>query len=1093
MAQADPHPETIEPANGKGRARARRAWPERWRWRVSLIAFLALIVFGSAIWFGRERIAGNLINDALAANDLVASYEIVSIGPQEQVIDNFVIGDPWAPDFTAERVIVSIAYSFGVPEIGRIQLIAPRLYGTYREGKFSLGVLDPILFADSEDPARLPALDVSVIDGRARIDSDFGVIGAKLEGEGRIDDGFAGKLAVTAPGIGIQGCSAGLATLYGDLAVADGALAFDGPLRLRGVACEGAAMAAADIATRLTLASDFASVQGDFDLAAEELSLAETRLAALAGNADIAWAFGAETSGEISIRHDLGGTDLEHPYARLADIRLDGTFRSVGGRADWKTGFSGGGTEIALGTEAAFADARAAANGTLLESLLTKFETGFASAVQGGRFAGDVTLRMSKNATTVIVPEARLRSADGETVMALSRLSWTSANANSPARLSGNVLTGGAGLPRINGRMEQVAGGDLALRLTMAEYRSGTDSLAIPRLELRQDRRGTLTFGGIVQASGAIPGGRIDAIELPIEGTWSGNAGLAIGRRCTNLQIAGLTLYDLALEGGSYRVCPADGGVMVRYRDRLDVRVELANLTLKGTLAGTPAQLSAAKAVLRYPGPFVVDGLSAIIGVAGNAANVSAAVLSGTIGPETGGTFTGGAAAMDVVPLDLSDLSGSWSYADDALRITAGAFTLIERIEGDARFEPLQARGATLIFKDSVITAMADLRHPASGSLITSVALRHDLSNSTGQAVLDVPGVVFSDAFQPADLSYLAKGVIVLADGTVTGEGLVEWTGDDVTSTGTFRTQGFDFAAAFGPVRALSGEVEFTDLVGLTTAPGQVLNIGSVNPGIEVLGGRIVFSMTDGEIIELEDGRWPFMGGELILRPVTINYGSGQGQRYIFEIAGLDAAAFIAQMELANLGATGIFDGTVPIAFDAKGNGTIDGGLLLSRPPGGNVAYVGELTYEDLGVISNYAFQALRSLDYTQMTIGLNGNLAGEIITNFDFDGVRQGEGTSRNFITRELAKLPIQFKVNVRSENFYLLSTVVRGFLDPTSFGNPVDQGLLRFEQGRLVPRNPNSAPAPADPQIPAIQDTTETRRDDEPPVQPPESEALR
>jgi hypothetical protein len=194
----------------------------------------------------------------------------------------------------------------------------------------------------------------------------------------------------------------------------------------------------------------------------------------------------------------------------------------------------------------------------------------------------------------------------------------------------------------------------------------------------------------------------------------------------------------------------------------------------------------------------------------------------------------------------------------------------------------------------------------------------------------------------------------------------------------------------------------------------------------------------------------------------------------VFEIIGLDAATFVAQMELTNLGATGVFDGTVPIVFDKDGNGRIEGGLLLSRAPGGNVAYIGELTYEDLGTMGNYAFEALRSLDYNQMSVGLNGSIAGEIITNFQFDGVQQGAGTSQNFVTRRLAKLPIRFKINVRSENFYEMAMMVRSFWDVDFLGNPVDRGLLRAEDGRFVPARP------ANPTLPLA-----TK-----PVQPSESE---
>ena len=56
-------------------------------------------------------------------------------------------------------------------------------------------------------------------------------------------------------------------------------------------------------------------------------------------------------------------------------------------------------------------------------------------------------------------------------------------------------------------------------------------------------------------------------------------------------------------------------------------------------------------------------------------------------------------------------------------------------------------------------------------------------------------------------------------------------------SADALRRKTLDFAAAFGPVKGASGTVVFTDLLGLTTAPGQVLAVQSVNPGIEANDG----------------------------------------------------------------------------------------------------------------------------------------------------------------------------------------------------------------------------------------------------------------
>ncbi len=112
-------------------------------------------------------------------------------------------------------------------------------------------------------------------------------------------------------------------------------------------------------------------------------------------------------------------------------------------------------------------------------------------------------------------------------------------------------------------------------------------------------------------------------------------------------------------------------------------------------------------------------------------------------------------------------------------------------------------------------------------------------------------------------------------------------------------------------------------------------------------------------------GKWPFIGGTLELQPMTTRLTDAVERRFVLKLTGVDAAQFVERMELANLSATGTFDGEVPLVFDQNG-GRIDNGVLKSRPPGGNVAYVGALTYEDLNPIANFAFDALKSLDYTR-------------------------------------------------------------------------------------------------------------------------------
>lgn len=1031
--------------------------PRRWRTRIALGVAAIALVGGSGAWIDRERIARDVVDDYLAQNGVAARYEIVSITPDVQVVENLVIGDPARPDLTVKRLVIELGLGWGGPEISRVTVEGARAFGTYRDGTFSLGALDPLLFTDSAEPPALPALNVAVRDGRALIESDFGRVALALDGAGPLDDGFAGTLAATAPGIGVEGCRATRATLYATLTTDDGAPALTGPLRLRDLACGGASLASADIGTDLRLARDFAAATGDLRIEGGALSFDSLASEGLTGTARLTWG-----EGGLGLAHDLALTGVAAPQGRMARLAAEGAWRGPadGSRGQWEGQLRGTGLVPDASLAASLASAQRGLEGTLFAPLIARARTGLAGAITGASLTADAIIRHNGEAITVLLPEARLASRSGTPVVALSQFS-AGLGASGLTGLRGNILAGGEGLPDINGRMEQEADGGWALRLAMAEYSAGRNRLAIPRLAVRQVPGGAIRFEGLASASGDLPGGAVTDLSLPLEGAWSEGSGLAMGQRCLALRFAALSLSGLALKGQGVTLCPEGTAPILAYDGALRFGAATGPVTLAGTMGDSPASLAADSLRLRYPAPFALEGLSARIGAPGSEVRLSAASLTGYLAGATGGSFTGGAARIDAVPMDLGNMTGRWAFADGVLRVEDGAFTLSDRPEtGLPRFNPLAARSAALVLADNRITADALLRHTASGRVVAGVSIAHDLDTAAGSARLDVPGITFGGDLQPEDLSYLAKGVIAFADGTVTGRGRIDWRGESITSSGTFASDGVDFAAAFGPVRGLQGQVVFTDLLNLTTAPDQTVRIAAINPGIEVLDGTVRFEVSEGTLLSLEDARFPFMGGQLQMRPLVMDFSQPEERRYVFEITGLDAAIFVAQMELTNLGATGVFDGTVPIIFDKDGNGRIEGGVLVARPGGGNVAYIGELSYEDLGTMGNYAFQALRSLDYRQMRVGLDGNLAGEIITNFDFDGVRQGAGTSQNFVTRRLAKLPIRFRVNVRSENFYELATMVRSFWDADYLGNPVDKGLLTTRNGRFVPASPGGKP---------------------------------
>ena len=189
-------------------------------------------------------------------------------------------------------------------------------------------------------------------------------------------------------------------------------------------------------------------------------------------------------------------------------------------------------------------------------------------------------------------------------------------------------------------------------------------------------------------------------------------------------------------------------------------------------------------------------------------------------------------------------------------------------------------------------------------------------------------------------------------------------------------------------------------------------------------------------------------------------------------------------MELNNLAASGTFDGVIPIIFDERGNGRLEGGVLVARPGGGHLSYVGQLTYEDMGTMANLAFASLRDIKYNNAVIGMNGPLTGELVTNVRFDGLGQGDTAERNIVTRQIARLPIRLLINVRAP-FYQLISSTRALYDPSAVRDPRGLGLIGSDGTRLRTSVDQRAVAERDAAEAAAANS------DEPDIQPPESEA--
>ncbi|WP_336986235.1 YdbH domain-containing protein [Altererythrobacter aquiaggeris] len=1020
----------------------RRPGLKMWRVRISLALALILIVLGAIAWSQREDIAGDIIADELAKLGIPATYDVARIGGRRQILTNVVIGDPQNPDLTIERAEVAIDWGMFSPQITRVTLTRPRLYGAYRNGRLSFGALDPLLFDDQSDKAAgLPDLEMAIIDGRARLLTDFGAVGIKAEGAGNLANSFSGIIAANAPQLEVADCRASGTTLFGKLTTTTGKVGFDGPVRLAALACRSAAVTANNFAAAVkgSFAQDFSSFDGDLGLEGERLAVSGTSLGGIGGNGSVKLG-----GSDFSAVYKISAQEAASAGATAALVKLDGDLRAQDNFSSWeaRSGITGERLRPGKGFYAAVNNRVEGFDGTLLAPILAKARTALEREGRASEFGAEVIIRGTGNGLTAAIPQAIIRGTSGRRVLSVSRFRIANTGSGSP-RISGNFSTSGENLPQISGRMERQPSGSTIFQLNMAQYSAGSSSIALPELRISQAANGSLAFVGKALASGPLPGGGTRNLMLPVNGSYSSSGRLALWNRCTTIAFDQLTYANLTLERKGLTLCPRPGGsILALDNGRLKIAAGVPSLNVAGRLGNTPIRLVSGPVGFAYPGILKAKNVDIALGPADTATRFRLTDLDAKLGGDRiAGTFAGTDVFLAAVPLDIFGAAGNWSYSGGKLGLTGGSFRLEDRERSD-RFQPLVARDAVLGLENNLITAFAVLRHPGSDRVVTEVDIRHNLTTSSGYADLTVPGLVFDQSLQADQLSRLALGVVANTFGTVTGTGRIDWNSTAVTSTGQFSSENLDLAAAFGPVKGASGTVVFSDLLGLTTAPGQKIKVRSINPGIEVFDGEIGFALRNGELLAVQGGSWPFMGGTITLQPVDINIGVTESRTYVLVIEGLEAGQFVQQMEIGNLAATGTFDGRLPLIFDENG-GRIEGGQLASRAPGGSISYVGELTYRDLNPIANFAFDALRSLDYQEMRVAMDGSLTGELVTRVRFDGVKQGVGARQNIITRRLAKLPIRFNINIRAP-FYKLITSIKAMYDPAFVRDPRDLGLV-------------------------------------------------
>ena len=987
-------------------ARSRRAVLIDASLEVMSLAALAFIAVGFTAYAGRREISRELalawledkgVEAALDLDDLDATgfAGTIRLGPKN------------APVFSAERI--EVAYDLMTPWSGgkfalntrAIRLVRPRLNARIDRNGINFGVLQPLVDEVLKAPASTaPGPAILVEDARVSLATPGGP--ARLTGDASLDDGkllrFDGRLAplryttsdlsfdtagllVKARKRGerltldvdldIRALSAGAldlteaqGTLQADLAYPDlKTLSMAGPadlrLALKAQAVDVESAAAGDVEANLAVTG---LLSGDFKRGGftgrTTLHARSERLAAQ--TLDAREVVGDLTLSDLALTYDPGGArgSARTRLAATADKAVAGgaalSRSAIEVKSDSLTAISDANRQSLSGpVSVSLGGGRVAIGGVLLSSLAADGQGRFSAGTDGTSLALDGQAGADG---AVSGPDAQRLTA------ALPNPDYVTAASKALARFEVTAP---------------------ALKLTIKD---GLTSLYLPRsvaVTAASGGRATLAASGgpLVAAAGGGASGRL-ALAL------SGGGLPELSLKAPNWRAGpeGMT-SDLVL-AGTFDVPPLKGlsgtlaGQARLVGDDFSVRLARCTpLTAKTLEMGEPPITQIKLALCPTAGPLIQS--------AGGAWHASARIEHGQ-------------ALVNVAEARVEEVAASFEgggrggFDDAQVRITGAR--LVEASE-TKRFETLAATGAVNLARGQWLGGL-DAK-TLDGHPVARIDLRHDVAGGRGEARIDASHLVFAKGgLQPLSLSPLAA-VAREADGSVAFTGRFAWAGDVMTSEGKISTPGLNFKSPLGFVATMKGDIAFTSLAPLVSAPDQTLKIDHIDAIVPLQAVQAVFAL-GAEALHVRSATFEASKGAISIEPIDVPL-DGQGvMKGVINIAHLDLGELIAGSSLADkVKVEAVVDGRLPFEFGPAGLKFLQGKVYATQP--GRISIAREaLTSVDAGqgaadpltskpapvnAIQDFAYQAMENLHFETLEAGVNSTDTGRLGVLFHIKG----------------------------------------------------------------------------------------------------------
>lgn len=1046
--------EPTEPTVRPARRRPRAAGGLRAAGVILVVVLIAALVVAAILYMARREVARRVLVGWLDERGIIADVEVERIE-----LDGFTgrirIGDPANPDFQVERVEVDYAIGlpwsstgFGVTP-SRVRLIKPILRVSWIDGKLSLGSLDPLVEEFTSKPPKPDSTSplILVEQGRARLTTEYGPVDAFADA--RIDNGKLMRLALRVPEAALK---SGDVTARIEGAALDVTTVGDRSTVRLGAAVpllDTTALDARDADILLTGELPYPDLKTRRGDGAVSLALGVDAASLSAGEAsargaDLSAVFNGTTEGWLEAFSIEGALDLDLKASGLTTPGLQAT------------------TAVVTTPKAALRISRAGLEdpvGWRVEgpALLTA-----ASGVAGDARVNGLTLRSNQ---MVAGGKGAAWEATGPVNLDAGRLAYNDIALNGvTGALQADVMDDGGLSVLLDGRLRATRGAwpilgtpsaEDAPELRAMKAAMGAFALDVPRFRL------AATPGGLqVDLPSAVTvrpnnGGVLTLTSTPGRPVFSAEAGrLGGGGGLTLVARRGEGLPEARVQIASWRQSSNGFSADLDLDAALDFDVA-RGITLKG------------QGVLASAGPVTTFSTSQCLAVAVERLELDendAEALSGALCPSgkpiltlrdggwrAEGRLDGVAATVPFLAMAFTDITGPMvaTGSDAGLGLEIGVEgASVSDTTDPARFHPLAATGRAGL-ADEVWSGNFTLSRGAYD--LATVTLNHSGPAEAGGVAFDTGVLNFApNGLQPELVTPLAD---VAVKSPVTGEasfaGRFDWAPEGVSSGGTLTIPRLDFVSPVGPVTGLTGQVEFTSLTPLITAPGQRLTAETIEAFAPLSDVELVFALNAAEAVvtaaDLKAG-----GGKISIEPFTLPLDPKQPFSGVLVLERVQLGEIVEASSFADkVMMDALVSGRLPFTSDAENGIRIAGGLLYAVQPGRLSILREALTGLAAGgggeevppnVVQDLAYQAMEHLAFDVLDAEVNSVDGGRLGVVFHIKGRHQPptpqelrltlqELISREFLNRELP-LPSGTEINLTLDTTLNVNELLADFL---------------------------------------------------------------